>query len=101
MEAGTADDVEDLVRLNWAQGICKFFITDDNFARSKAWESIFDRLISLRERDGPLGLMIQVDTCHKIPTAFMASPIRQLCRRHSEHVNSSRVSVKGNASFAR
>jgi radical SAM family protein len=65
----TADDVEHLVRLNWAQGICKFFITDDNFARNKAWESIFDRLIALRERDGiPLGLMIQVDTlCHKIP----------------------------------
>ena len=65
----TADDVEHLVRLNWAQGIYKFFITDDNFARNKAWESIFDRLIALRERDGiPLGLMIQVDTlCHKIP----------------------------------
>jgi hypothetical protein len=65
----SADDVEHLVRLNWAQGICKFFITDDNFARNKAWESIFDRLITLRERDGiPLGLMIQVDTlCHKIP----------------------------------
>jgi len=65
----TADDIEHLVRLNWAQGIYKFFITDDNFARNKAWESIFDRLITLRERDGiPLGLMIQVDTlCHKIP----------------------------------
>jgi hypothetical protein len=65
----TAGDIEHLVRLNWAQGIYKFFITDDNFARNKAWESIFDRLIELRERDGiPLGLMIQVDTlCHKIP----------------------------------
>jgi hypothetical protein len=65
----TSDDVEHLVRLNWAQGIYKFFITDDNFARNKAWESILDRLIELRERDGiPLGLMIQVDTlCHRIP----------------------------------
>ena len=64
----SADDVEHLVRLNWAQGIRKFFITDDNFARNKEWESTFDRLIELRERDGiPLGLMIQVDTlCHKI-----------------------------------
>src|SRR5208283_3344554 len=64
----TADDVERLVRLNWAQGVSKFFITDDNFARNKEWESIFDRLIELRERDGiPIGLMIQVDTlCHKI-----------------------------------
>jgi radical SAM superfamily enzyme YgiQ (UPF0313 family) len=57
----SADDVENLVRLNWAQGIHKFFITDDNFARNKEWEAIFDRLIELREKDGiPLGLMIQV-----------------------------------------
>ena len=65
----SADDVEHLVRLNWAQGIHKFFITDDNFARNKEWESIFDRLIALREKGGiPLGLLIQVDTlCHNIP----------------------------------
>jgi len=65
----SADDVEHLVRLNWAQGIHKFFITDDNFARNKHWEEIFDRLIELREQARiPLGLMIQVDTlCHKIP----------------------------------
>ncbi len=64
----SADDVEKLVRMNWAQGIHKFFITDDNFARNRDWEAIFDRLIELREKDGiPLGLMIQVDTlCHKI-----------------------------------
>ena len=65
----SADDIEKLVRMNWAQGIHKFFITDDNFARNRDWEAIFDRLIELREKDGiPLGLMIQVDTlCHKIP----------------------------------
>jgi len=64
----SADDVERLVRMNWAQGICKFFITDDNFARNKEWESIFDRLIALRAEGIPLGLMIQVDTlCHRIP----------------------------------
>jgi Radical SAM superfamily len=65
----SADDVEALVRLNWAQGIHKFFITDDNFARNREWEAIFDRLIELRENHAiPLGLMIQVDTlCHKIP----------------------------------
>ena len=65
----SADDIEHLVRLNWAQGIDRFFITDDNFARNKEWEAIFDRLITLREKDGiPIGLMIQVDAlCHKIP----------------------------------
>ena len=65
----SAGDIENLVRLNWEQGIHKFFITDDNFARNKEWEAIFDCLIELREIDGiPLGLMIQVDTlCHRIP----------------------------------
>jgi len=64
----TADDVERIVRSNVAQGIHKFFITDDNFARNKVWESMFDRLIELREEDGiDLKLTIQVDTmCHKI-----------------------------------
>ena len=63
------DDIEALVRANWAQGVHKYFITDDNFARNKDWEAILDRLIRLREVDGiPLGLMIQVDTlCHKLP----------------------------------
>ena len=55
----SVNDVERLVRLNWAQGIHKFFITDDNFARNKEWEAIFDRLIELREvHKIPLGLMI-------------------------------------------
>jgi hypothetical protein len=73
----SADDVEHLVRLNWAQGIHKFFITDDNFARNREWEAILDRLIRLREEEPiPLGLMIQVDTlCHKIPN-FIAKAKR-------------------------
>jgi radical SAM superfamily enzyme YgiQ (UPF0313 family) len=63
------DDIEKIVRENWAQGISRFFITDDNFARNREWEAIYDRLAKLREVDNiPLGLMIQVDTmCHKIP----------------------------------
>jgi hypothetical protein len=65
----SADDVERLVRSNWAQRVRRFFITDDNFARNREWEAVFDRLIYLREHEGiPLGLMIQVDTlCHRIP----------------------------------
>jgi hypothetical protein len=63
------DDVERVIRENWREGISRFFLTDDNFARNKDWESILDRLIKLREVDGlPIGLMIQVDTlCHRIP----------------------------------
>jgi len=63
------DDIERIVRDNAAQGIHHFFITDDNFARNKDWESVFDRLIKLREQDGlSVHCIIQVDTlCHKIP----------------------------------
>jgi hypothetical protein len=65
----SADDIERIVRENWKQNIARFFITDDNFARNRKWEEIFDRLAKLRREDNiPLGLMIQVDTlCHKIP----------------------------------
>jgi radical SAM family protein len=65
----SADDIEAIVRTNLAQGIRRFFITDDNFARNKDWESIMDRLIQLREGEGhPINFIIQVDTlCHRIP----------------------------------
>jgi radical SAM superfamily enzyme YgiQ (UPF0313 family) len=63
------DDVEQIVRRNLEQGVDRFFITDDNFARNKDWEAIFDRLIELREREKlDIKFVIQVDTlCHKIP----------------------------------
>jgi len=64
----TADDVERLVRANAQDGIDNFFITDDNFARNSNWESIFDRLIAMRESGMPIRLVIQVDTqSHRIP----------------------------------
>ena len=63
------DSVEQILRMNWAQGVKRFFITDDNFARNKDWEAIYDRIIKLREEDGmDVRFMIQVDTlCHRIP----------------------------------
>ncbi|MEY2563055.1 MAG: hypothetical protein QOH88_1248 [Verrucomicrobiota bacterium] len=63
------DDVEAIIRENVAQGLRSFFITDDNFARNKDWETILDRIIRLREVDKlKLSFIIQVDTlCHKIP----------------------------------
>jgi radical SAM superfamily enzyme YgiQ (UPF0313 family) len=63
------DDVELIVRTNYAQGLRAFFITDDNFARNKDWESIIDRIIHLREVEKfNLSFIIQVDTlCHKLP----------------------------------
>jgi radical SAM superfamily enzyme YgiQ (UPF0313 family) len=63
------DSVEDIIRANYAQGVDRFFITDDNFARNKDWEAIYDRIIEIREVHGlDVRFMIQVDTlCHKIP----------------------------------
>ncbi|MFN3658128.1 MAG: B12-binding domain-containing radical SAM protein [Pseudolabrys sp.] len=63
------EDVEQIVRVNYAQGLRAFFITDDNFARNKDWEPILDRLIYLREVEKfNTSFIIQVDTlCHKLP----------------------------------
>jgi len=65
----TPDSVEQILRMNYAQGVNRFFITDDNFARNTEWEAIYDRIIKLREEDGmDIRFCIQVDTlCHKIP----------------------------------
>ena len=69
------DSIEQIIRMNWAQGIKRFFITDDNFARNKDWEAIYDRIIRLREEDGmDIRFVIQVDTlCHKIPNFIAKS----------------------------
>ncbi len=63
------DDVEKIVRENAAAGIDRFFITDDNFARNRDWEVLFDRMIWLQEDQGiHIDAIIQVDTlCHKVP----------------------------------
>jgi Radical SAM superfamily len=62
------DDLEHIIRENVAQGIKRFFITDDNFARNRHWEPLFDRMIALRKEGLNIGFTIQVDTlCHRIP----------------------------------
>jgi hypothetical protein len=62
------DDLERIIRENIAQGIGRFFITDDNFARNRHWEPLFDRMIALRDEGLNIGFTIQVDTlCHRIP----------------------------------
>jgi hypothetical protein len=68
------------VRANAKQGVTRFFVTDDNFARNKNWEPILDRLIELREKDGfKIRLLLQVDTlCHRIP-GFIEKAARAGC----------------------
>jgi radical SAM superfamily enzyme YgiQ (UPF0313 family) len=78
----SADDVERLIREHAQQGVKRYFITDDNFARNKNWEPIFDRMIELREKEGlRISFMIQVDTlCHKIQ-GFVEKAARAGCRQ--------------------
>jgi hypothetical protein len=76
------DDLERIVRENYAQGISRFFITDDNFARNKHWEPLLDRMIQMRQGEGlNIGFTIQVDTlCHRIPN-FIEKATRAGVRR--------------------
>ena len=76
----TPDDIEEIVRKNAAQGVTRFFVTDDNFARNRNWEPILDRLIQLRENEGfKIRLLLQVDTlCHRIP-GFIEKAARAGC----------------------
>jgi len=78
----TADDIAQLIRTHAAQGVRSFFITDDNFARNRNWESILDRIIELKRRDRlKINLIMQVDTlCHKIPN-FMEKAARAGCKK--------------------
>jgi radical SAM superfamily enzyme YgiQ (UPF0313 family) len=66
----TCDDIDKLIRRGLAEGIDRYFITDDNFARNKDWEPILDRLIKIRNEPGnrDITYWIQVDTqSHRIP----------------------------------
>ncbi|HML09845.1 MAG TPA: B12-binding domain-containing radical SAM protein [Stellaceae bacterium] len=75
----TAEDVEAIVRANFALGIRHFFVTDDNFARNRNWEAILDRLIELRQEGMKIRLILQVDTlCHRIPD-FIEKAARAGC----------------------
>jgi hypothetical protein len=64
----TPDDLEQAIRENYRQGNRRCFITDDNFARNRHWEPLFDRMIELRVGEGlKIGFTIQVDRlCHRI-----------------------------------
>ncbi len=77
----SADDVEKIVRAYWDEGIHRFFITDDNFARNRNWEGILDRLIALRDEGIRFKFIIQVDVlCHKIP-GFIEKATKAGCNK--------------------
>jgi radical SAM superfamily enzyme YgiQ (UPF0313 family) len=63
MRFRSAAHIGQAIRQNWrTHRISFYFFTDDNFARNKSWEAIFDELIRIREQDGiPITFMMQVD----------------------------------------
>ena len=51
VRARSAERIAQAVRDNYERsGVSFYFFTDDNFARNKAWEAVFDALIRLRGR---------------------------------------------------
>ena len=77
------DDVEKMIRSNISNGINDFFLTDDNFARNKNWEAIFDRLINLRENQGfkHVKFTMQIDSLAHTRKGFVSKAARAGCRR--------------------
>ena len=57
-----AKKIGETLRENYKAGINFYFFTDDNFARNKNWEAIFDEIIRLRQDQGiHISFMMQVD----------------------------------------
>jgi len=63
MRFRSAEHIAAAIRRNYHEnGITFYFFTDDNFARNKNWEAIFDELIKLRQVEKiPVVFMMQVD----------------------------------------
>jgi radical SAM superfamily enzyme YgiQ (UPF0313 family) len=63
MRFRSAEHIGEAIRKNYHEnGITFYFFTDDNFARNKNWEAIFDQLIRIRTEDKiPVEFMMQVD----------------------------------------
>jgi len=81
MRFRSAEHIAGAVRHNYrARGISFYFFTDDNFARNKNWEAIFDALIRLREEEQiPVKFMMQVDVLSWKITDFVAKARRAGC----------------------
>ena len=61
--------IADYVRDYASQGVKTFFLSDDNIARNKRWEEVFDKLIEMRRKTRlRYELIIEADTvAYKIP----------------------------------
>jgi radical SAM superfamily enzyme YgiQ (UPF0313 family) len=81
MRFRSAEHIADAIRRNYRdEGVTFYFFTDDNFARNKNWEAIFDALIRLREEESiPVEFMMQVDVLSWKIKNFVAKARRAGC----------------------
>ncbi len=81
MRFRSAECIVNAIRRNYqAHHISFYFFTDDNFARNKNWEAIFDALILLREQEQiPVEFMMQVDVLSWKIDGFVAKARRAGC----------------------
>jgi len=81
MRFRSPERIAEAVRYNYLHhGISFYFITDDNFARNRSWEAIFDVLIRLREEEHiPVKFMMQVDVLSWKIKNFVAKAQRAGC----------------------
>ena len=98
MRCRSAEAVLETVNANYDRGVKNFFFTDDNFARNKNWEAIFDRMIEMRESGKKVGFMMQIDTqASKIPH-FVDKAKKAGCRMvfiGMESVNPGNIAAAG------
>jgi radical SAM superfamily enzyme YgiQ (UPF0313 family) len=81
MRHRSAEHIAQAIRRNAKEhGVTFYFFTDDNFARNKNWEAIFDALIRLRDEERvPVKFMMQVDVLSWKIRNFVAKARRAGC----------------------
>ncbi|GAB4113371.1 MAG: hypothetical protein Kow001_14950 [Acidobacteriota bacterium] len=81
MRFRTPEKIAEAIRENWRRSkVAFYFFTDDNFARNRMWEQIFDALIHLREEEGiPVEFMMQVDVLSNRTRGFVEKARRAGC----------------------
>ncbi len=100
MRFRSAEQIAIAVRRNYRQyGVSFYFFTDDNFARNKNWEAIFDTLIKLREEEKiPVKFMMQVDVLSWKIKNFVSKAHRAGCQTvfiGMESVNTENLKAAG------
>ncbi|MDR1140588.1 MAG: radical SAM protein [Planctomycetaceae bacterium] len=98
MRCRSSEAVLATVRSNYDKGVTNFFFTDDNFARSSHWETIFDGLAEMADEGKPVSFMMQIDTQASKIRNFVDKAKRAGCRMvfiGMESVNPENIAAAG------